>query len=146
MTSERQKASNRANSQKSTGPKSTVRSAKNALRHGLSQSTPDLETSARAQALAEAICREGFGLDPAAALSLAEAVCHHDRVRRAVQDELQRGLQTTDPSLPWALRQDMARLAVLQRLVALENHERRAAGRLRKQFRRLVAAEPAEEM
>jgi hypothetical protein len=62
MATEKQIAANRANAQKSTGPRTTagrLKSSRNAYRHGLSLPLwPDMETSAKADAIVRAVIGE----------------------------------------------------------------------------------------
>ena len=65
MASEKQIAANRANAQRSTGPRTAVgkmRSSRNAFRHGLSGPLPfDSMTSAKVDAIAQALVGEEAG-------------------------------------------------------------------------------------
>src|SRR5438067_2042428 len=86
MTSERQRAANRANAQKSTGPKSRAgkrRASQNAYRHGLSGFIErDAGTTAELEALArEIVVSTGGKIDLEHARSIAQAQLELLRIR-----------------------------------------------------------------
>ena len=92
MTTERQRAANRANARKSTGPKTEAgnkRSAGNAQRHGLTGVLPQEQVLAWYRLILDDAQAEPdpFEADPErrAAYSLAEAEAHLARVRQAEQ-------------------------------------------------------------
>jgi hypothetical protein len=92
MASEKQIAANRANAQRSTGPRTAVgkmRSSQNAYRHGLSGPLPfDLMTLAKVDAIAQVLVGGDEGEDQAA--SAAEFARAHLEVLaiRATRTEL----------------------------------------------------------
>jgi hypothetical protein len=140
MASDRQIAANRANAEKSTGPKTPDgkrRAAANARRHGLSARGRNPAQAAAAQALAEAICADEPHLDPAAALAAADALVRLEEIARISEELTDFATAQLDPSATPELRADLARLAILPRLRALHDYEARAAASLRKALRRL---------
>jgi hypothetical protein len=89
MTSERQIAANRRNSQRSSGPRSTAgerRASRNSLRHGLAAiiHRPPAPT-ADIERLARAIC-SGLADDPLA-FAAAVAIAENHFVRRAIKEQ-----------------------------------------------------------
>ena len=80
MASTRQRAANRANALRSTGPKTAQgrrRASLNATRHGLSTPTAPCTLGPEAQRVAELIALEGFG--PAQSRELAALVVDYER-------------------------------------------------------------------
>jgi hypothetical protein len=119
MATEKQISANRANAQKSTGPKTTagkLKSSRNAYRHGLSSPLRvDPVTSAKACAIAQAL----MGEDP-----------NEERLRSATefaqaQLELQR-IRSTRADLMAKVDLQQPDMRELQRLVALDRYERYA--------------------
>jgi hypothetical protein len=89
MTSERQRAANRANAGRSTGPKSRggkMRASQNAYRHGLAAHTPaDASWIKKLAILASEIVDSSAGLfDFAQACSVAHAELEVQRVRATI--------------------------------------------------------------
>ena len=130
MATEKQIAANRANAQKSTGPRTAagrLKSSRNALRHGLSLPLHfDLQTSAKADAIARALA-----YDPAdqerlsAATEVAQAQLELLRIR-AVRAELTAIVDLASGNLEQ-----------LQRLAALDRYERFAQTKRRRASRKL---------
>jgi hypothetical protein len=128
MATEKQIAANRANAQKSTGPKTAagrLKSSRNALRHGLSLPLQlDLETSAKADAIARALA-----YDPAdqqqltAATEVAQAQLELARIR-AVREELMAEIDLASTNL-----KQLKRLAALDRYERFAHTKRRRASR-----------------
>jgi len=125
MATEKQIAANRANAQKSTGPKTLagkLKSSRNAYRHGLSYPLRvDPVTSAKADAIAHAL----IGEDP-----------NEEKLRLAMgfaqaQLELQR-IRSTRADLMAKVDLNQPDLYELQRLVALDRYERYAHTKLRR--------------
>ena len=125
MASEKQIAANRANAQRSTGPRTAVgkmRSSRNAYRHGLSGPLPfDPMTSAKVDAIAQALVGGDEGEDQAA--SAAEFARAHLEVLaiRAKRAELITKIDTFEYNTQ-----------ELHRLVALDRYERYANTRRRR--------------
>jgi hypothetical protein len=125
MATEKQIAANRANAQKSTGPKTVagkLKSSRNAFRYGLSCPLQlDPVVSAKAAAIVEALA--GKEPDPETALFAAEfarAQLDLDRIR-STRAELTAKIDFDQPSL----RQ-------LQHLVGLDRYERYATTKRRR--------------
>ena len=117
MATEKQIAANRANAQKSTGPKSAagrLKSSRNAFRHGLSCPLPlDPAMSAKVEAIAQALIGEGASEEQVtSAAEFAQAQLELLRIR-AIRAEMMR-----DTDLKLGSTQD------LRRLVALDRYER----------------------
>jgi hypothetical protein len=91
MATEKQIAANRANAQKSTGPKTAagrLKSSRNALRHGLSVPLSLSMTTAKADALARVLASDQADVDQlAAATEVAHAQMELLRIR-AVRAEM----------------------------------------------------------
>jgi hypothetical protein len=119
VATEKQIAANRANAQKSTGPKTAagkLKSSRNAFRYGLSCPLRlDPVDSAKADAIAEALA--GKEPDPGKALFAAEFA--------RAQLDLQR-VRATRAELTAKIDFDQPSLRQLQRLVALDRYERYA--------------------
>jgi hypothetical protein len=119
MATEKQIAANRANAQKSTGPKTAagkLKSSLNAYRHGLSCSLRlDPVTLAQADAIARALTGEDGNEEK---LRLAAAFA-------AAQLELQR-IRSTRADLMAKVDLNQPDIRELQRLVALDRYERYA--------------------
>ena len=125
MPSEKQLAANRANAQRSTGPRTAVgkmRSSRNAFRHGLSGPLPfDSMTSAKVDAIAQALIGEEASTDvSASAAEFARA-----------QFEVQR-IRATRTELLAKIDLDQDNTQELRRLVALDRYERYANTRRRR--------------
>jgi len=141
MTSDRKIATNRRNSQQSTGPRSVQakqRIRRNALRHGiraLALRTPAISTEV--DRLASAIC--GKDADPAdreQALLIAESELVLLRVRAArveVIEQMVPFAATQKPdvtrSASVSLHEPANNLSCLKQLVTLDGYERRALSR-----------------
>ena len=125
MASEKQIAANRANAQKSMGPKTTagkLKSSQNAYQHGLSS---PLRLDSVRSAKADAIVRALSGQDPndeklRSAVEFAAAQLELQRVR-ATRDDLMSKININDPDIH-----------ELQCLVALDRYERYAHTRRRR--------------
>jgi hypothetical protein len=130
MATERQIAANRANAQKSTGPRTAagrLKSSRNAFRHGLSLPLRiDMTTSAKADAIGRALARDQAGEDQrVAAAEVAQAQLELLRIR-AVRAELTAMIDVTSGNLEQ-----------LQRLAALDRYERFAHTKRRRASRKL---------
>jgi hypothetical protein len=130
MATERQIAANRANAQKSTGPKTAagrLKSSRNAFRHGLSLPLRlDAATSAKMQAIAKVLTRDQAGDEHlSAANELAQAQLQLLKIRE-VRAEL---MATFDVSCG---DHDM-----LRRLASLDHYERLALTQRRRASRKL---------
>jgi hypothetical protein len=130
MATEKQIAANRANAQKSTGPKKAagrLKSSRNAFRHGLSLPLRlDSETSAKAEVVARAVvCDQADEDQLFAATDLAQAQIELSRIRK-VRAEL-------------LAKADLASgdLEHLRRLAALDHYERLANTKRRRASRKL---------
>jgi hypothetical protein len=123
MATERQIAANRANSKKSTGPKTTAgkrRSSRNAFRHGLSGPLPeDRITLAMIDAIARAVAR-GVDGESRQTTAFARSQLELRRIRE-VRNGLISGLisESLDPR-------------ALRRLAALDRYERLARTKCRR--------------
>jgi hypothetical protein len=139
VTSPRKIAANRANAAASTGPKTRrgrARSAKNALRHGLSvpiQAHPLLYEEARALAGRIAGPRASANIN-VLSLRVAEAEIDLGRVRAARQVFLSQRLSETDEEMDQTLGSEDAAV-----LVRMDRYERRARSRLKFAIRDLDA-------
>ena len=130
MATERQIAANRANAQKSTGPKTAAgrsKSSRNAFRHGLSLPLwLDPAASSKADAIARALTGDKVGDEQlAAATELAQAQLELLRIR-AVRAELMAEVDLASADLDH-----------LRRLAALDRYERFAATRRRRAAKKL---------
>jgi hypothetical protein len=130
MATERQIAANRANAQKSTGPKTAVgrlKSSRNAFRHGLSlPSRLDIATSAKADAIARLLARDQADDEQlTAATEVAQAQLELLRIRE-VRAKLVAEVDLTSGNLE-----------PLRRLAALDRYERFAATKRRRAAHRL---------
>jgi hypothetical protein len=119
MATEKQIAANRANAQKSTGPKTAagkLRSSRNAYRHGLSCSLRlDPVISAKAGAIAHALIGENPDEDKLrSAAEFAQAQLELQRIR-STRADLMAKIDLNQPDMH-----------ELQRLVALDRYERYA--------------------
>jgi hypothetical protein len=142
VTSARKIAANRANARASTGPKTRqgrARSAKNALRHGLSvpiQAHPLLYQKARA--LADIITGPaGTDAVKLKALRVAEAEIDLGRVRAAQQPLLSRILNAANPENDSIISSEE-----MEALRRIDRYERRARSRRKFAIRDLDAARP----
>jgi hypothetical protein len=130
MATEKQIAANRANAQKSTGPKTAagrLKSSRNALRHGLSLPLRlDTATSAKIDAIAQVLTRDqADGEHLSAATELAQAQLQLLRIR-GVRAEL---MATFDLSC--------GDYEKLRRLASLDIYERLALTQRRRASRKL---------
>jgi hypothetical protein len=130
MATEKQIAANRANAQKSTGPKTAagrLKSSRNAFRHGLSLPLPlDVKTSAKADAISRTLTRDQASEEQrVAATEVAHAQLELLRIR-AVRAEL---IAMVDLG--------SGNLEQLQRLAALGRYERFAHTKRRRASRKL---------
>lgn len=133
---------NRANAQRSTGPKSLAgkqRAAQNALRHGLNSIVIDPEQSIYAENLSKAFQVEMHDMDTSMAAALAAAIARRNQIARVVSLIIATEFEKTDPALSISVREDLATLAALPRLVPIADAERRASARIRKLLRKLEA-------
>ncbi len=126
MATARQIAANRANAQKSTGPKTAAgraRSSRNALRHGLSaQLPPDPASEAQIEALTQAIIGDSTTPEAfEAAREIAEAHVELMRIRSI------RAATAATLDLVAADPQALARLQALDRYERLAHTKRRRA-------------------
>ena len=125
MASAKQIAANRANAQRSTGPKTAwgkMKSSRNSFRHGLScPLPPDLATSSEVDALARALTpRDAGDAEWTSAVEFATAQIELLRIR-TIRTELLRAV-------------DLGHLDTrkLQRLASLDRYERYAHTRRRR--------------
>jgi hypothetical protein len=130
MATEKQIAANRANAQKSTGPKTAagqLKSSRNVFRHGLSCPLPlDPAMSAKVEAIAQALIDEGASVEQVtSAAEFAQAQLELLRIRE-IRAEMMR-----DTDLKLGSTQD------LRRLVALDRYERFAQTRRRRASQKL---------
>ena len=130
MATEKQKAANRANAQKSTGPKTAagrLKSSRNAYRHGLSLPLHlDMSTSAKADAIARALAQDPADEEElAAAAEVAQAQLELLRIR-AARAELMSEVDWTSGDLNH-----------LKPLAALDRYERLAATKRRRASHKL---------
>jgi hypothetical protein len=128
MATQKQIAANRANAQKSTGPKTAtgrLKSSRNAFRHGLSlPMRPGMETSVKAEAIARVVTRDQA--DPEhllAATELAQAQLELLRVRQ-IRAELMEKADLASGDL-----EHLRRLAALDRYERIAHTKRRRASR-----------------
>jgi len=124
MASEKQIAANRANAQKSTGPKTMagkLKSSQNAYQHGLSSPLRlDPVTSARADAIGRALTGEDANENT---FKLSAELAH-------AQLELER-IRSTREDLMAKFGLDQPEIRTLRRLAALDRYERYAYTRRR---------------
>ena len=138
MTSARKLEANRANARASTGPKISrgrARSAKNALRHGLSlppRAHPPLYEEARALANRIAGPQAGDAIN-LLSLRVAEAQIDLGRVRAARQSFMSQILSDTDVEKELTIEEANA-------LLRFDRYERRARSRRKFAIRDLDAA------
>jgi hypothetical protein len=125
MASAKQIAANRANAQRSTGPKTALgkmKSSRNSFRHGLSWPAPlDLATASKVDALARALTpRDAGDAEWTSAVEFATAQIELLRIRM-IRTELLRAV-------------DLGHFDTLQlrRLAALDRYERYAHTRRRR--------------
>lgn len=139
MTSARKIEANRANAKASTGPKTRrgrARSAKNALRHGLSLPIQTHPLYQEARALADQIAgpQAGAGIN-LLALRVAEAEIDLGRVRAAQKSFLSERLRITDVEKELTIDSEAA-----EALLRMDRYERRARSRLKFAIRDFDAA------
>jgi len=123
MVSERQRAANRANAKRSTGPKTVagkLRSSRNALTHGLSASPPHAENS-EAFCSPES-CKGKRQHEPGSELAQTQSTLSHIRLIRA--------------NLIAAVLEEPSARAI-KRLKALDRYERAALRKRRKAMNNL---------
>ena len=124
MTSDRQRTANRANANKSTGPRTRggkATASRNALRHGLEAAgCGDSGLSEATERLAKAICHGPDRVGYHQALIIAESFADIARIRAARVDIPQGALE-------------------LPKILRLERYERRALSRRRRAIRLLEA-------
>jgi hypothetical protein len=130
MASEKQIAANRANAQKSTGPKTVagrLKSSRNAFRHGLSLPLQlDMETSAKIGAIAQVLTGEQADAEQlTAATEVAQAQLDLLRIR-AVRTKLMSEVGQASDNFEH-----------LRRLAALDHYERLAFTQRRRASRNL---------
>jgi hypothetical protein len=129
MASEKQIAANRANAQKSTGPKTMagkLKSSQNAYQHGLSSPLRlDPVTSAKAAIIARALTGEDANENT---LKLSAEFAH-------AQLELER-IRSTRADLMAKFDLDQPEIRTLQRLAALDRYERYAYTKQRRASRK----------
>jgi hypothetical protein len=130
MASEKQIAANRANAQKSTGPKTAagrLKSSRNAFRHGLSLPLRlDIATSEKADAIARLLTPDQADEEQlTAAAEVAQAQLELLRIR-AVRAELMSPVELASGNL-----------LHLQRLAAFDRYERFAHTKRRRASRKL---------
>ena len=137
-------AANRANAQRSTGPRTAQgkkASALNARRHGLSRPTTLVgEAADQSAAFAAALC-QGNKDRFLVALAAAEILHRREEIaavrRRAICLALERIDLGEQGTLAIELREDLALLAALPELLKFEDYDRRAASQLRKLLKQL---------
>ena len=122
MASEKQIRANRANAQKSTGPRTAagrLKSSRNAVRHNLSVARP--HDAATTETIAQLLMAEAKGTQLAAATEVALAQQELLRIRKVRFDLTAQlhDLATAD-------------VALLRRLAALDRYERLAQTRRRR--------------
>jgi hypothetical protein len=130
MATDKQIAANRANAQKSTGPKTAagrLKSSRNAYRHGLSLPLHlDIAASAKADAIARALADDQAGKEKlAAAAEVARAQLELLRIR-AARAELMAQVDLASGDFDQ-----------LKRLAALDRYERLAATKRRRASHKL---------
>ena len=130
MATDKQIAANRANAQKSTGPKTAagrLKSSRNAYRHGLSLPLHlDIAASAKADAIARALADDQAGKEKlAAAAEVARAQLELLRIR-ATRAELVAQVDLASGDFDQ-----------LKRLAALDRYERLAATKRRRASHKL---------
>jgi len=130
LASDKQTAANRANARKSTGPKTAagkLKSGQNARRHGLSSPLRlDPATFVKAETLARALAgNDENGVRLKVATDLAHAQLKLDQIQTIRADLM----GTFDPYQP--------QIPQLQRIAALDRHERYALTNRRRAARTL---------
>jgi hypothetical protein len=122
VATEKQIAANRANAQRSTGPKTArgkTASSRNAFRHGLSQPLP-FAADPKVEAIAQAVVGKGAGEELVQAAEFARA--HLELVRiRVMRGEMMKAID-------W----DHATAQGLRKLASLSRYERYAHTRRRR--------------
>ena len=145
MTSDRKRVANRANAQRSTGPRSREgksRAAMNALRHGLNTAPAGMEVfDSEIEAVAQKFAQGAGGR--AAAWAAAEAQAHLVRVRRAKLQVLQlaehkiAAAAQADAALSPDEIQATALSESAETLLKLDGYERKALSRRKRALRAL---------
>lgn len=141
MTSERRIAANRANAQKSTGPKTPegkANAAQNARRHGFRAKSLMPSHANEVRRLVELLRSEDPQLSFEVASAWAEAVIRKEAIQRAKEELVEAALAKIDPSLPEDHRRDLARLGVLKQLHPLSLYEGVIDGTVRNRTRALI--------
>jgi hypothetical protein len=126
LATEKQIRANRANAQKSTGPKTAagrLRSSRNAVRHNLTVAPP--HDAATTDAMVQMLVGQGIKAQLAAATEIALAQQQLLRIRQ-VRAELAAHVQLATLDIP-----------TLRRLAALDRYERMALTRRRRATRQL---------
>jgi hypothetical protein len=137
MATEKQIAANRANAQKSTGPKTAAgrpKSGRNAFRHGLSLPMEiDGDVSTKIEALVEALASNNPDTDRQLAIAeIAQAQLELLQIRK-VRAQMLAGTKLEEGDLK-----------VLQRLLALDRYERYAHTKRRRASVKLADVSAAE--
>jgi hypothetical protein len=139
VTSAARAAANRRNAARSSGPRSALgkqRSARNALRHGLSvPQLRDADSAGKLEALTDAV-RAATGAPRQVAALIAEARLELLRARQATVETLNAALraqaETSGASCDSDTRLGLAVAAKVHLLAAFVRYERRAWSRLKK--------------
>lgn len=139
MTCARRLAANRANAQRSTGPrtaKGKARASANARRHGLTVAAPEEYAPPEIARLAAAY--RYLLNDPEAAQRAAAARVHLARIRSAEAHLLQLALARLTLERPGADQAELEALAIILsqgELAKLREYERKARSRLKRALR-----------
>lgn len=140
MTSDRRRATNRANAQRSTGPRTPAgkaRAAANAVRHGV---TAGLRSDHEDQEVVRLTATyRPLVNDAASAQRAAQAHTHLQRTKAAKLHSLQLAVAQLRTTLPNATPEELEGAALLQiaaELRKLGEYERKARSRLKTALRR----------